>query len=167
MTGKQVAALVAVLKAAYPRMVIDADTLRVYGLALQDLDHEQAQAAILSIIATEKFFPSIAEIRAAVAERVCGLPTAERAWGEVEEAIRGYDPSNSDTWWPEWTAPIVQTAILACGGLGRLERSSNPSADRAHFFRIYNDLRTVETRRCTVAGLLDKGNRPALMAGAR
>jgi hypothetical protein len=147
MTLDESSRLVAQLAAAFPNAVIQRETAQVYSAALADLDPDAAQRAIVRIIATSRFFPSIAEIRSLVAEEACGLPDAEQAWLEVAAAVRAFDDSDRETWWPEWSAPIIGEALLGVGSLWSLSISSNPSADRAQFARIYNSLRRrqVET----------------------
>ncbi len=101
MTAREAANLVAQLKAAYPNANIGGDTIKVYAAALADLDREAAQAAVAKVIATARFFPTIAEIRETVAEAACGLPDAEVAWLEVMDALRRFSDTDRDTWWPE------------------------------------------------------------------
>jgi Loader and inhibitor of phage G40P len=162
MTPNEVGKLVAYLKAAYPRATIEPDTLEVYRIWLSDLPYEPARAAVVTIIATERFFPTVAEIREAAAQLVTGVPVAEAAWAEVMAAVREHGMDG----WPEWSHPAVAEAVRAIGW-HLICGSTNVATERAHFLRIYAAMRESVLRGVTVAGLLEASSaKAALKAGA-
>lgn len=167
MTTKEAGGLVAALKAAFPREQVGARTVQVYTSFLADLEYEAGLAAVRELIATTSRFPTIATIREAVAERVLALPSAEQAWLEVREGLRRFDDSDSSTWWPEWSHPAIDEAVRGLGGLASLELSRNPQTDRAHFLRIFDELRSRRVREAQTSTVaLTAGERRELEAGA-
>lgn len=77
------AVCVAGLAAAYPRQAIQRETVSVYVRALRDLPVQHVEAAVLTLITESVFFPTVAEIRAAVLDRTHPLPEPEEAWEQV------------------------------------------------------------------------------------
>ncbi len=141
MTRKEVAGLVAALTAAFPRAEIGENTVRVYIDMLADLDFDEAQAAVKKLMATSTFFPSIAEIRQAVADlRTRHLPEPEEAWEEVMRELRrvgGY----LDIYGPlQFSCEEVRRAVKAIGWQ-TLCMSESIGVERAHFLRIYDTFR--------------------------
>ncbi|HEY5269300.1 MAG TPA: replicative helicase loader/inhibitor [Anaerolineales bacterium] len=109
---------------------------------LGDMDIEMLQAA-LKACCTEPgraFAPSAGEIRGAASDlhaRVAGLPTAAEAWGAVMDSFRrtSFDK-------PELLEhPLLKEAIRCMGGLEVIGMSENNMADRAHFLKIFEQLR--------------------------
>lgn len=165
MTPKQAAQLVAILKASFPSTNIGAETVKVYAAMMADLDFIDAQRAIREVIAEARFFPTIAEIRERVAENATCLPSAEQAWLEVSRAALRWDGGDSGTWWPEWTTKLIPDALVGIGGLGCVTTSTNPSADRAQFIRIFNNLRRHEVAAVAVGAIGAPAGQRALTAG--
>jgi hypothetical protein len=62
----EMAELMSVLTAAYPRQITGRNTLAVYAQALADLDPDEVREAVAEHVATSRFFPTIAEIRDSV-----------------------------------------------------------------------------------------------------
>ena len=153
MKASESVALLAALKAAYPRQTIPDATVKVYARMLEDVGHEEAQCAVRTWVARSPYFPTIAELRNAVAEDACALASPEAAWGEVTEALLRFDPNDSDTWWPEWSSPEVGRAVRSMGGLNCLHDSRSVSTDRAHFFRIFAELRRATVDAANVGAL--------------
>lgn len=91
MTRKEMAQLLAVLAASYPRFEVDDLKARVWHEMLGDLDYAVASMAIKKIIMQNTFAPAIAEVRKAAMEIVNPEQvTGSEAWGEVTRAIRNY-----------------------------------------------------------------------------
>jgi hypothetical protein len=91
MTKGEVAKLLAVLAAAFPRFEVDDLKVQVWHEMLGDLDYDVANIAIKKIIILNTFPPAITEVRKAAAvltgpEQVTG----SEAWGEVIRAIRNF-----------------------------------------------------------------------------
>lgn len=89
MTKTEVAKLVLQLLGAFPNARITELTCEVYETALMDLDGELARKAVIALIKTERFFPTVAEIRSAVAELKRNRPIAEVLREQEELAISG------------------------------------------------------------------------------
>jgi len=109
---------------------------------LGDLDVEMLQAAVKACCTEpgRTFAPSAGEIRGAAANlhaRAAGLPTAGEAWGAVMDSFRhtSFDkPGLLDH-------PLLKEAIRCMGGLEVIGMSENNMADRAHFLKIFEQLR--------------------------
>jgi hypothetical protein len=62
MTKAQVSQLVAILMACYPNARVPDGTVVAYETFLVELEHEQAQQAVASLVRSSKYFPTIAEV---------------------------------------------------------------------------------------------------------
>lgn len=143
MTKAEALRLAAVLKAAWPREKVGSDTLQVYAQYLQDVPFEAAKAATDRLICSRKWFPTIAEIRAELAEAECAaLPDPEVAWGEVLRAISRYGSYRT----PEFEHPELAAAVDSLGWRN-ICLDENVMSTRARFIDAY---RTIRERR--VAG---------------
>lgn len=95
MTKAEVAKLLAVLQYAYPNGRIPADdtAISLWYQMLRDLDCQTVNTAVMGMVATLKYPPSIADIREAVARAMAearGDPDAGQAWRTVYKAIGRY-----------------------------------------------------------------------------
>ena len=91
MTKAEVAKILTVLAAAYPKFEVDDLKVRVWHEMLGDLDYATANMAAKKLILENNFPPSIAEVRKAAMEILNPeVMTAAEAWGEVERAVRVY-----------------------------------------------------------------------------
>ena len=142
-------AIMAVLYPAlelFPQSKITERGLILYVKALADLTPAEVEAAIIRHLRTSKFFPSVAEIlehadaiKAHI--RHDGTPTAEEAWGEVQNLAKTahiYKP------W-KCSCPEVERAVNYFGKeeLCKLPADGVNTA-RAHFMRIYNSVAARE-----------------------
>lgn len=123
------------LSGAYPKSDMGDDTIKVYSLCLQDLPFNAVKGAVLSHIATNKWFPTVAEIRAAAVALMPGgrLPTALEAWGEVKQAFSSVGYYGQ----PKFSHEAISKAVEAMGWQ-TLCKSENDMADRAHFMKLYD-----------------------------
>lgn len=91
MTKAEVAMILTVLAAVYPKFEVDDLKVQVWHEMLGDLDYATANMAVKKLILENTFPPSIAEVRKAAAEIMNpDVMTAAEAWGEVERAVRAY-----------------------------------------------------------------------------
>ena len=91
MTKAEVAKILTVLAAAYPKFEVDDLKVHVWHEMLGDLDYATANMAVKKLILENTFPPSIAEVRKAAMEILNpDVMTAAEAWGEVERAVRVY-----------------------------------------------------------------------------
>lgn len=90
---------VAILNTAYPSRPMSDESLKLYTKALSDIHPETLATAVMNLIQTSKFMPSVAEIREEamkVSDAVNGrevLPDAAEAWAMLDHAAstHGYD----------------------------------------------------------------------------
>jgi hypothetical protein len=129
--------LLAVLKAFYPRQELDPRTLEVYEHALEDIPLEALTAAIRSLTRTERFFPTVAEIRLRCAEQALGTKTATEAWLAVQARL-------SDRFAP--LTPLEQLALEFIGGAFTVRRETNVPTVRAQFLKAYREIREDRIR---------------------
>ena len=142
MTRQEIIALAALASSSYPAMqgrdpepIVDA-----WSVMLADLDPLIAKAAIIKVCRQSPFFPGVSQIVAAAEEldpRCDKLPTAAEAWEEVIGLIQTFGPYRA----PIYSCDTVKRAVRAIGWL-QLCMSENPEADRAHFLRLYDSMRS-------------------------
>lgn len=154
MTSEQATKIITMLAAAYPNQALTTPTMQVYTQLLADLAYEQAQAAVIKHIATNKFFPSIAEIRkAALDVSIDSLPSPAGAWSETQDQIRLIGSYGT----PSFSNPLIAKTVSAMGGWVDLCRSEEPTGViRAHFLRIYEGLQESEAERLKTTALLER-----------
>ena len=118
-----------------PRPIVEA-----WAMMLADLDAVVAKAAIIKVCRESQFFPSVAQIVAAAEAldpRTEKLPTAAEAWEEVVQLIRNFGPYRA----PLYSCDTLKRAVRAIGWQ-QLCMGENPEADRAHFLRLYESMRS-------------------------
>ncbi len=124
----------AVLRGAYPQSRADLtsdSTIDVWFAVLGDLDGDMFLTGIKKIVQTQKFMPSIAEIR----EQVLGTTTnnleaqALQAWAKVQYAIRKAGSYRSVV----FDDPVIHHAISIQGGWRHL--CSEITDDEMKFYR--------------------------------
>lgn len=153
MTADEARALVAQLKAAFPRQEVTKETLAVYARMLADLDNAATQHAVLGIMAESKFFPAIAEIRERVARNACTLPSVESALAELDRAVRRFSPDDSRTWTydDDWSHPLIVRAVHMVGSVAQIWGSRAPGFDRREFKAAYLALCDAEVKTVQLA----------------
>lgn len=112
--------LVAVLTASFPRQPIGERTAEVYVEALLDLDVRLANQAVRALQQTSRFFPTISEIREAVATITLAAPDPMFAWeqartkgAERHELVRRARKIVGDDWdWQQTPTGILQKRFL-------------------------------------------------------
>src|SRR5262245_23819684 len=87
MTRADVADPAAMLFAAFPQARPQPETVQVYERMLMDLERPALEGAIVRLLATARFTPTIGEVRD-LATRTDGEPLALEAWGLVVDASR-------------------------------------------------------------------------------
>lgn len=147
MTRGEAAELVAILASAYHNARPTEQTLLVYERMLGDLDFQTAQGAIAKLMVSSKFFPSIAEIRAAAVEVTSGEKRlGGEAWGDVTMAIRQVGSYGE----PTFKDPDVAHSVRMMGWKS-LCLSTNETADRARFIELYEGV-SKRSRKQAVEG---------------
>lgn len=114
-----------------------------WGRLLLDLETDQVLAAIEAYAVTGAEFapgPGVIRKRAIELAAPSALPDGDAAWAEVLDQIArvGYVGT------PSFSHPAIDTTVRAFGWLA-LCQSENQVADRAHFLRMYADVKERAT----------------------
>lgn len=144
-TDDEVNKAIELLTMAYPNFQLPKLTIKLYERLLKDIDFDLLKAATLQCATTCKFFPSVAEIRAAAVEiksMADGVPSEIEAWGEVVEKMRSIGSSR----FPEFSHPLI-TQVVRQFGWTNLCMSENQIADRARFLEAYAQTNKSSRRR--------------------
>ena len=134
MTSSEAADLVATLKAYYPNQKIPQVTVNAYQMALVPMDFAATRAVIEDIVTTEKFFPTVADIRFRLAEVELGAPPVAVAWEQFLDK-RAYKHE------------LVERVGGAMGGYEAYTISDNVDVFRAHFMKLYEGMRAETLKR--------------------
>jgi hypothetical protein len=130
--------LVKGLKSVYTsdRFLPDADAIKLWFKLLQDLEYTAVNAAAQKYILTNKFPPTVADIRESATELQHGkCPDWGEAWEETCKAIKRfgfYRPKEA----LESLRPLTRETVNWLG-FSNLCMSENPTADRANFRTCY------------------------------
>lgn len=136
MKEREVLQLLAMLKGLYPAATVPAETATFWPKLLADLDAKAVLDAALKHAATSKWFPSIAELRTAVAEAVVGAPTAEEALGEVAAALANAVPARQ----PKFSHPAIDAAVTTIRWYF-IATTSDSRLWRSQFLEAYKSIR--------------------------
>ena len=165
MTRKEIIALVTMATAAYPAaQAKDPEPIvAAWTMMLADIPFEVAKAALVRVCRSSDFFPSVAQIVTVANEidpRNEKLPTAAEAWEEVSRLVQTIGPYRA----PQYSCETVRRAAKAIGWY-QLCTSDNPEADRAHFMRIYESMRSKHKENTELNKALElSGMKEAIMA---
>lgn len=143
MTKGEVAKLLVVLAASYPKFEVDDVKVQVWYEMLGDLDYAVASMAVKKIIMQNTFPPAIAEVRKAAAELTNPENlTSSEAWGEVTRAIRNYGYYREG----EALASMSPTTAQVVRYMGWREicMSEDIGVIRGQFLRMYEQIATRE-----------------------
>lgn len=146
MTKGEVAKLLVVLAASYPKFEVDDLKVQVWYEMLGDLDYDVANIAIKKIIMLNTFPPAIAEVRKAAIEISSprGLTAAE-AWGEVIRAIRDYGYYREKEAMASMSPITAQ--VVRYLGWREICLSEEPEILRAHFLKMYDQVAAREQKK--------------------
>lgn len=152
MTDKEIATVLGIIKTAYPRFYMNItkdealNVMLVWKEMFADVPLEILTTAVKSLISHFKYPPSIADIREEIAKIV--MPdhqmTADEAWGEAHKAVKSFG------YYKEAEAlatlkPIVADLVRRMG-YKDLCMSENVMADRAHFIKLFDNLKERERK---------------------
>ena len=141
MTKKEFATVAAALKTYYPKeqLLPNKEAMELWFRQLQDIPYIVAAAALNKWVATQKWSPTIAEIREMAASVVNGeRPLWSDGWEQVLMAIRKYGMYAI----PEAMASFDEITRQTVKRLGFKElcMSENPMQDRANFRMIFEQI---------------------------
>lgn len=143
MTKGEVAKLLTVLAAVYPKFEVDDLKVHVWHEMLGDLDYAVVSMAVKKLIMQNTFPPAIAEVRKAAAELTNPENlTSSEAWGEVTSAIRNYGYYREG----EALASMSPTTAQVVRYMGWREicMSEDIGVIRGQFLRMYEQIATRE-----------------------
>lgn len=136
MTKQECAILVGMIASAYPSWKPTTETVSVYVELLSDLDKNEAQNALRSLLMASEFPPSVATIRKKVLESRDGAPLLKaEAWHLVMMMINRYGTYER----PE-IEDYVTRQVVESIGWRQLCTSTNTDTIRAQFFRLYDEV---------------------------
>ena len=130
------------LRTYYPKENIlpNQQAMELWYRELQDIPYQVAETGLRQWVSTNKWSPSISEIREMASEvRVGSLPEWGDGWEEVIKAIRKYGMYMVDEAMESFT-PVTKQCVERLG-FKNLCMSENIAADRANFRMIYESIR--------------------------
>lgn len=142
MNKKEFAAFAAALKTYFPKekdLLPNQQAMELWYRQLQDIPYQIAEIALEKWVATNKWSPTIAEIREMAASIKCGdKPLWSDGWEEVLRAIKSFG-SYRETEALQSMTEITRTAVKRLG-FRNLCMSENSTADRANFRMIFEQI---------------------------
>lgn len=141
MSKEEFSALVMALRTYYPRENIlpNQQAVRLWYQELQDIPYSVAEAGLRKWVATNKWSPSIAEIREMAETIKTGdNPDWGDGWEQVLMAVRKYGTYRIAEAM-ESLDPITRECVERLG-FGNICMSENISVDRANFRMIYEQI---------------------------
>ena len=136
MTKQECAVLVGMIASAYPSWKPTQETVAVYVELLADLDKNEAQNALRSLLMASEFPPSVASIRKKVLELKDGTPLMKaEAWELVMTLIHRYG-----TYERPAIEDYVTKQVVNALGWRELCTTTNTDTIRAQFFRLYDEV---------------------------
>lgn len=152
MNKEEFFAIASAIRTYYPKENIlpNSQALELWYRELQDIPAKVAEAALRKWVATNKWSPSIAELRETAAEVQNGeIPDWGEGWEQVLTAIRRFG-SYREREALDSLDPMTRTCVQRLG-FRNICMSENISADRANFRMMYESLAEREQTRQQVA----------------
>lgn len=155
MDREQFKTLVKGMKAIYsqPTFIPDQDAFNMWFALMGDLPYEVCNVAIQKYMLTNKFPPTVAEIREIAANVVGGDPmTWGESWERALNAVRRYGSYNQAAALDSLD-PLTRKCVDSIGYM-QLCMSENIMVERAHFQKIFDVFqRREQTERQMPLGL--------------
>ena len=144
MDKKQTATLLTFLRSSFPKqadLLAQPETAEIWHRALADIDYDAAQLAITKWIMTEKWLPTIADIREMVADVTTeNVLDWSEAWEIVNKAVRTIGPYQQDEAFSRFDE-ITAEAVRRIGYMTLCEMEYDErDIMRAQFRDIYNQI---------------------------
>ena len=144
MTRQEFAILAKALRATYKKdkFLSESDEQEVWYTMLQDIPYDVMSMAVQKWITTQKWQPSIAELRSMAAEIANEpIPGCEEAWEKVLRIARDYSPYDTE----RTEAKIAELdditrQCLKLVDIKSIAYTENLGVDRAHFMKTYEIL---------------------------
>lgn len=129
--------IVAMLVGAFPDAKWSDETQSIYAQALVEHPFDAAKRAIMRLVASLKFRPSIAEVLSACVDVQHGAKRGGlEAWADICAAIRKYGQYRT----PKLDDDKARRAMEMIGGWRYVCLSENEMSDRARFVEAYDAL---------------------------
>lgn len=148
MTKKEFVYLALAMRAYFPKeknLLPNEQAIELWYYQLKDLNYKVAEAALNKWAATNKWSPTIADIRETAADITIGeLPDWGEAWQEVTFAIKRFGSYRAGDALKS-LSPLTKKAVERLGYM-QLCASENIAADRANFRMIYETLAEREKK---------------------
>lgn len=148
MDRKEFAKITMALRTYYPRenLIPNQQAADLWFVQLQDIDYSVAELAVSKWVSTNKWSPTIADLRETVAGLKHEPEDWSKGWENVIKAISGFGVYRAD----EALEKMDEVTREACKRIGFVNicTSENITADRASFRDIYKQ---IEARRRTDA----------------
>lgn len=151
---------VSALKTFYPRekLLPNVKAIELWYRQLQDLPYEVAELALNKWVATNKWSPSIADIREIAAEvRNGDKPLWSDGWDKVQDAIRKYGRGNAGEAMRSFD-DITRETVKSLNFV-ELCNSTNAAVDRANFRMIFEQIAERQHKEkqlpCTLKNLIE------------
>lgn len=151
MTKQEFAQWAMALKTYYPKesLLPNTQAMELWFRQLEDVPYQVAVTALNKWVATNKWSPTIADIRETTATITTGeLPDWGEAWEQVLTAIKRYGMYRADealASLPELTRDCVRRL-----GFREICVSENITQDRANFRMIYEQLATRKKQQAQI-----------------
>lgn len=160
---KEALQVLATLRAAYPDAKIERETVELYVRLVADCDPAALRRAAAKHIATERWFPRVADLRAGVAaDSVGNLPDPELAWERVLREVRRVGYARA----PRFDVPAIADAVAAVGWES-ICMSTMIASERARFIDAYRAARGRAVREAQIGALAAAADAPMLPAPER
>jgi len=156
-TESEIAEVLALLAAAYPRTEIPETTARLYRLMLSDIPGESLKAAAIHCVRTSKWFPTVAELVDACYGLSKTDTSAEEAWGMVLQRLQYPETIFRDgkRLRLKPLSPEIEEAVRIAGGWTGLRMSEMIAPDRKRFIDAYNAILDRKKRELTEHPLIE------------
>ncbi|HQC05129.1 MAG TPA: replicative helicase loader/inhibitor [Paludibacteraceae bacterium] len=141
MNKKEFAIFASALRTYFPKENIlpNQEAMELWYEMLSDVPYDVASAGLKKWISTNKWSPSIADIREMASTVTDGeIPDWGSAWGEVIQAIRHYGTYRESEALRS-LSPLCRKTVERIG-FYNLCMSENETADRANFRMVYEQL---------------------------
>ena len=148
MTKQEFSKIAMAIRTYYPKeqLLSDRYAMDLWYEALNDLPYQLAHNALKKWVETNRWSPSISDIRGMCATFANGdFNSWEDEWQNVCEAIRKYGYMREEE--ALNSLPEITARIVVRMGYKNLCSSEKPSVDRANFRDIYNNTVTKEKER--------------------
>ena len=165
MTREETKTILSTMAAVYSEKLMPSMndlTVNVWFQLLQDLSYQQVQAATAAWLTSNKYPPTIADLRETVLAKPveASMDTAEEAWGKVQVAVRRYG------WTEEERAKSALGDLIwkTVGSFGWRYWCQMPVEDESTYFAQFRNAYNVNRKREVEAAQIPAGIREKLSA---